>query len=196
MQKMSIFLICFIGIPPDIGENNANSSNNNAPDNHKGGAAPNVIGARDRGTHGHLLTPEGLSLGFSFHNESVGRAIEKGEREFMRFLLPKFGKNSFTLCNKSDAFKWVLAVVYGPAQVEKKELFLAELKNKPLTDQRWPFLFNVVIDGLNLKEIEMDGFHDMITSTSSYITSYYKGFFKIFTKVLTNRLSDIANNLR
>ncbi|KAL5672212.1 hypothetical protein ACJX0J_016518, partial [Zea mays] len=27
----------------------------------------------------------------------------------------------------NDAFKWVLAVVYGPAQVDKKELFLAEL---------------------------------------------------------------------
>lgn len=29
----------------DSGENNANSSNNSAPDNHKGGAAPNVIGS-------------------------------------------------------------------------------------------------------------------------------------------------------
>ncbi|KAL5652581.1 hypothetical protein ACJX0J_038039, partial [Zea mays] len=69
-MNFKILLMGFIGIPPDIGENNANSSNNNAPDNHKGGAAPNVIGARDRGTHGQLLTPEGLSLGFSFHNES------------------------------------------------------------------------------------------------------------------------------
>jgi hypothetical protein len=29
----------------DSGENNVNSSNNSAPDNHKGGAAPNVIGS-------------------------------------------------------------------------------------------------------------------------------------------------------
>jgi hypothetical protein len=30
-------------------------------------------------------------------------------------------------------------------------------KNKPLIYHRWPFLFNVVIDGLNLKEIETSG---------------------------------------
>jgi hypothetical protein len=30
-------------------------------------------------------------------------------------------------------------------------------KNKPLVDHRWPFLFNAIIDGLNLKEIEMSG---------------------------------------
>jgi hypothetical protein len=29
----------------------------------------------------------------------------------------------FTLCNKSDNFKWVLAVVYGPAQMDKEEFF-------------------------------------------------------------------------
>jgi hypothetical protein len=35
----------------------------------------------------------------------------------------------FHLCNKSDYFKWALVVVYGPAQVEHKESFLAELVN-------------------------------------------------------------------
>jgi hypothetical protein len=35
----------------------------------------------------------------------------------------------FHLCNKSDEFKWVLVLVYGPAQDEHKESFLAELVN-------------------------------------------------------------------
>jgi hypothetical protein len=35
----------------------------------------------------------------------------------------------FHLCNKSDEFKWALAVVYGPTQYEFKESFLAELVN-------------------------------------------------------------------
>jgi exonuclease III len=71
-------------------------------------------------------------------------------------------------------------VVYGPAQAEHKESFLAELVNmcsqKKLTlliggdynilrypseknndhyHEQWPFLFNVVIDGLNLRELQM-----------------------------------------
>jgi hypothetical protein len=35
----------------------------------------------------------------------------------------------FHLCNKVDEFKWALVVVYGPAQDEHKESFLAELVN-------------------------------------------------------------------
>jgi hypothetical protein len=35
----------------------------------------------------------------------------------------------FHLCNKSDSFKWALMVVYGPAQDDNKESFLAELIN-------------------------------------------------------------------
>jgi hypothetical protein len=35
----------------------------------------------------------------------------------------------FHLCNKSDNHKWALVVVYGPAQDEHKEKFLAELVN-------------------------------------------------------------------
>jgi hypothetical protein len=35
----------------------------------------------------------------------------------------------FCLCNKVDEFKWALVVVYGPAQDEHKESFLAELVN-------------------------------------------------------------------
>jgi hypothetical protein len=86
------------------------------------------------------------------------------------------------LCNKSDGFKWALVAVYGPAQPDHKEKFLAELdwmgsqeffslimggdfnilrhpseKNKANYNARWPFLFNAVIDGLNLIELEMMG---------------------------------------
>jgi hypothetical protein len=35
----------------------------------------------------------------------------------------------FHLCNKSDSFKWSLVAVYGPAQDDKKEGFLAEMAN-------------------------------------------------------------------
>jgi hypothetical protein len=79
-----------------------------------------------------------------------------------------------------DGFKWALVVVYGPAQPNHKESFLVELvrmcsqenlplmiggdynilrhpseKNNPNYNARWPFLFNVVINGLNLRELEM-----------------------------------------
>jgi hypothetical protein len=88
----------------------------------------------------------------------------------------------FHLCNKVDEFKWVLVVVYGPTQDEHKESFLAELvnmcsheslplvigsdynilrhpleKNNDRYNSRWPFLFNAVIDGLNLKELQLSG---------------------------------------
>jgi exonuclease III len=84
----------------------------------------------------------------------------------------------FHLCNKSDMFKWALAVVYGPAQNEHKEQFLAELvnmcshenlplivggdynilrhpleKNNDHYNNRWLFLFNSIIDGLDLREL-------------------------------------------
>jgi hypothetical protein len=86
----------------------------------------------------------------------------------------------FHLCNKSDDFKWALVVVYGTAQSEHKESFLAELvhmcshenlpllmggdynilrhpfkKNNDHYHARWSFLFNAVIDGLNLRELQM-----------------------------------------
>jgi hypothetical protein len=86
----------------------------------------------------------------------------------------------FHLCNKSHSFKWALVVVYGPAQDDEKEGFLAEMvnmcsheqlptmiggdfnilrsskeKNNDRFNNRWPFLFNAFIDGLNLRELEM-----------------------------------------
>jgi hypothetical protein len=73
-------------------------------------------------------------------------------------------------------------VVYGPTQSEHKESFLVELvhmcshenltlliggdykilrhpskKDNDHYHARWPFLFNVVIDGLNLRELQMSG---------------------------------------
>jgi hypothetical protein len=88
----------------------------------------------------------------------------------------------FILCNKNDCFKWALTVVYGPAQNDRKDAFLTELvqfvsretlpiviggdfnilrgpkdKNKDNFQSRRPFMFNAVIDSLNLKEIEMSG---------------------------------------
>jgi len=84
--------------------------------------------------------------------------------------------------NKSDAFQWLLAV-YGPAQTKPKQAFLAELahlclketlpmiigndfniirgpvekNNNHYYDDRWPFLFNTVIDACNLRELELSG---------------------------------------
>lgn len=78
----------------------------------------------------------------------------------------------FRLRNKKDNFKWVLVTIYGVAQPEFKEVFLIELvhvcskenlpivlggdfniiknsseKNNVRYDNRWPFLFNAIIDG-------------------------------------------------
>jgi hypothetical protein len=72
--------------------------------------------------------------------------------------------------------------VYGPTQDDKKKTFLAEMvnmcshenlpiliggdfnimrnsgeKNNERFNDRWPFLFNAIIDGLNLRELEMLG---------------------------------------
>jgi hypothetical protein len=35
----------------------------------------------------------------------------------------------FRLCNKPDSFKWALVALYGPAQDDQKEKFLAEMVN-------------------------------------------------------------------
>jgi hypothetical protein len=82
----------------------------------------------------------------------------------------------FRLRNKDDDFSWILVAVYGAAQNEFKEAFLAELvqtcakENLPLLaggdfniirNQQeiimiitmWPFPFNAVIDSLDLREL-------------------------------------------
>jgi endonuclease/exonuclease/phosphatase family metal-dependent hydrolase len=88
----------------------------------------------------------------------------------------------FRVRDRKSDFKWVLVAVYGAAQPEFKESFLTELvqacrgenlslciggdfniirnsseKNNDRFDERWPFLFNAVIDSLDLPEIEMSG---------------------------------------
>jgi hypothetical protein len=88
----------------------------------------------------------------------------------------------FRVRDRKVDFKWVLVAVYGAAQSEFKESFLTELvqacrgewlplciggdfniirntseNNNDRFDERWPFLFNAVIDSLDLREIEMSG---------------------------------------
>ena len=122
----------------------------------------------------HVKEPKGRSggilLGIDLEVFDIG-AIDEGDYYV-----------KFHLCNKNDSFKWALVVVYGPAQAEFKENFLTELvhmcsheqlpmlirgdfnilkspneKNNDKYDHRWPFLFNAIIDGLNLRELEMSG---------------------------------------
>ena len=88
----------------------------------------------------------------------------------------------FHLRSKNDGFLWALVVVYGAAQDEKKPDFLSELvricedetlpilvggdfniirrqeeKNNDNFNPRWPFIFNAIIESLDLKEIELSG---------------------------------------
>jgi hypothetical protein len=88
----------------------------------------------------------------------------------------------FLLCNKENSFKLALVAIYGPAQVNLKEQFLTEMvhlcsyerlpilirgdfnmlrnpreKNNDNYEHRWPFLFNSVIYGFNLQELDMSG---------------------------------------
>ena len=82
--------------------------------------------------------------------------------------------------NKVDNFTWTLVAVYGAAQEEFKADFLRELvnlandnpypmiiagdynmlrfpheKSRGMFDSHWPFWFNVVIDNLDLREVDM-----------------------------------------
>jgi hypothetical protein len=122
----------------------------------------------------HCKAPQGqagdILMGVDLDTFDIG-AIEEG-----------YYYVKFHLCNKDSDFKWALVGVYGPAQNPPKEQFLTELahmtshewlpilmggdfnilrhaheKNKENVEGRWPFLFNCVIDGLNLHELEMSG---------------------------------------
>jgi hypothetical protein len=82
--------------------------------------------------------------------------------------------------NKEDGFKSVLVAVYGAAQDRFKKAFLIALvqtcskeclpifvggdfniirnpqeKNNDIYDNRWPFLFNAIIDSLDLRELKL-----------------------------------------
>ena len=88
----------------------------------------------------------------------------------------------FRVRSKADGFNWVLVVVYGAAEPELKPEFLADLvricgfeqlpilvggdfniirrreeKNNDNFDGRWSFMFNTIIESLDLREIELSG---------------------------------------
>jgi hypothetical protein len=88
----------------------------------------------------------------------------------------------FHLKTKIDNFEWALVVVYGVAQDRHKPSFLVELvrvcenemlplmvggdfniirrqeeKNNENFYARWPFIFNTIIESLDLREIVMSG---------------------------------------
>jgi hypothetical protein len=83
---------------------------------------------------------------------------------------------------KKDGFQWALVAVYGAAQDKHKAAFLAELaricdddslpimvggdfniirrqeeKNNTNFNAKWPFVFNAIIESLNLREIALSG---------------------------------------
>ena len=86
------------------------------------------------------------------------------------------------LKSKADGFEWLLVPVYGAAQDSHKHEFLAELvrlcevetlpmllagdfnimrkpedKSNDNFNPRWPFIFNAIIENLNLREIALSG---------------------------------------
>jgi hypothetical protein len=88
----------------------------------------------------------------------------------------------FHLKIKKDNFEWALVAVYGAAQDRQKPAFLAELvricenetlplmvggdfniirrkeeKNNDNFYTRWPFIFNAIIESLDLREIALSG---------------------------------------
>ena len=122
----------------------------------------------------HCLAPRGRSggmlLGINLVTFDIGE-IEEGDF-FIRF----------KVYHKADDFKFNLISVYGPAQADQKSNFLSKVvrlcsketlpiviggdlniirrpdeKNNNNYNNRWLFLFNAVIDALNLREIEMSG---------------------------------------
>ncbi|WVZ62463.1 hypothetical protein U9M48_012212 [Paspalum notatum var. saurae] len=112
----------------------------------------------------------GMLVGVNLLTFDIGE-IEEGD-----FFL------KFKLRNKHDDFQWVLVSVYGAAQQHFKEAFLTELvqlcmketlpiliggdfniirepteKNNANYSDRWPFLFNAIIDAFNLRKLELSG---------------------------------------
>jgi endonuclease/exonuclease/phosphatase family metal-dependent hydrolase len=87
-----------------------------------------------------------------------------------------------SITSKVDGFEWLLVPVYGAAQDKNKYEFLAELvrtcesetlpmllagdfnilrkpedKSNDNFNPRWPFIFNAIIENLNLREICLSG---------------------------------------
>ena len=88
----------------------------------------------------------------------------------------------FRVRSRIDGFNWALVAVYGAAQPELKAEFLVDLvricgseqlpilvggdfniirrreeKNNDNFDGRWSFMFNTIIESLDLREIELSG---------------------------------------
>jgi endonuclease/exonuclease/phosphatase family metal-dependent hydrolase len=106
---------------------------------------------------------------------------------------------------KLDGFEWILVGVYGAAQDAHKPDFLAELvricesdnvpmlvggdfniirrqeeKNNDNFNARWPFIFNAIIETLDLREIIMSG-RQFTWASRREIPTYEK-----LDRVLTN----------
>ncbi|KAG2632796.1 hypothetical protein PVAP13_2NG128603, partial [Panicum virgatum] len=90
----------------------------------------------------------------------------------------------FIVKNKCDGFRWVLMAVYGAAQPEHKDSFLAEFaisillevprkKNNDIFDSRWPLLFNACIETLNLRELALSG-RRFTWASSAEVPTYEK----------------------
>ncbi|XP_037450684.1 metal transporter NRAT1-like [Triticum dicoccoides] len=99
------------------------------------------------------------------------------KRKWKRKIYPM---SAFRVRSKVDGFDWSLVEVYGAAQAEFKPDFLADLvrvsgseqlpilvggdfniirrrdeKNNDNSDGRWSFMFNTIIESLDLREIEL-----------------------------------------
>ena len=122
----------------------------------------------------HVLLPRGRS-----------RGILLGVKcETLEVLIVVHGDFAvkFRVRSKTDGFRWALVAVYGAAQPELKAEFLADLvricgdeslpilvggdfniirrqeeKNNYNFDGRWSFMFNTIIESLDLREIDLTG---------------------------------------
>jgi hypothetical protein len=146
----------------------------------------------------HVKEPRGRSggvlLGIDLSRFDIG-AIDEGDYYI-----------KFHLCNKNDSFKWALVAVYGSAQDDQKTLFSTELvnmcsnenlpvliggdfnilrsredKNDDDYNGRCHFLFNVVIVGLNLRELDLFG--RKYTWANSLAHSTYKKLDRILAAI-------------
>ena len=122
----------------------------------------------------HCLPPRGRSGG-------VLLGVKCDTLEVRSVVMGEFAVK-FRVRTKADGFDWALVAVYGAAQPELKPDFLVDLvrvcgneqlpvlvggdfniirrkeeKNNDNFDGRWSFMFNTIIESLDLREIELSG---------------------------------------
>jgi len=122
----------------------------------------------------HCLPPRGRSGGILL-------GVNRETLEVGNVILGDFAVK-FQVKSRADGFRWALVAVYGAAQPELKSAFLADMvricgderlpilvggdfnmirrreeKNNDNFDARWSFMFNAIIESLDLKEIELTG---------------------------------------